>query len=589
MALIFAQSGPTQRPPQEVQRAPAKPTPVSGSKADLEADTVAQSRKRAVLHVHDFVDRVFDFRDEKAKIRTLVTLADLLWKDDEPYARQLFLKAFDLLKALTLSAAKGATASAESKQTTMDLAYLRQEIITRIARRDAALARRLADADTTSDSPDTDAAAGVETHLGIALNLVKDKPAEAVESAEQSLQGGVSRGMISLLNELRRNDEAAANALFLKTLDRLIAQPVVDANDLLRIGTYLFTSPLADLSPGAFQMVIVDKILVYNVSAERPDIPPEIVRAYLNTAITILTRPVSDPKQKQLYYAAGYQLLPKAQQFIPDRAPQLAAAMQALIPEISPALTQEATYTNLKSTSRVTNVEEALGEIDKISDERSRDARYLSLIFTLWDQGEFIRARTVAAKVKDPTARVRLVTLIDFGEAAKSLDRGETTLAEEIAGKLSPGIERAVLWLGIVRACAEKGDAQRTSEAANAALKEARRVADGRRPFLILATAGQLARFDPIGALQALSEAVQAFNAEEVKSLAQVQWSQMIEAGKLRRNFSLKVKGIEYGFDQALLPLVTADFDGTLAIVSDLKDERVLAPGLIALAAALLK
>ena len=179
---------------------------------------------------------------------------------------------------------------------------------------------------------------------------------------------------------------------------QLAAEPVVNADDLARLGTYVFTSPKIDpYDPGAppdtTVQVIVDKILVVDITADRPGVSPEIIRAYIHAAAKILTRPISDANQRQHYYVYARLLLPKAERFAPDYAPQIAEAMRALIPDIPPSLTQESAYANLLRT-REQDLEEAL------RDEGRRDGGYLSLVFTLWHRGDFNQARPTAAKIK---------------------------------------------------------------------------------------------------------------------------------------------------------------------------------------------
>jgi hypothetical protein len=179
--------------------------------------------------------------------------------------------------------------------------------------------------------------------------------------------------------------------------------------------------------------------------------------------------------------------------------------------------------------------------------------------------------------------------LISFGEAANLLDKGEINLSETIASKLPPGIERAVLWLGIARAYAKENNSPRTAEALNNALASAREVADARRAFLILNAASQLARFDPFLCRLTLEDAVRELNTHKPEELTEIDWRQKVEAGSLWRHFPLKIKGIEFGFNQALPPLASIDLEGTIATVKSLRNEESQAQALIVLAATLLK
>jgi TonB family protein len=540
--------------------------------AALRSEMAIGQQKGAVLRVRDFADRALNFKDPGAKISVLIALADLLWKFDEGYARQLFQKAYDFLLGSQLAG--------------WDLTYFRQEIIGTIARHDPAMAQRLANVDSFSVGADSNDLDRAETHLIAAYKLIEDKPGKAVEFAEESLRWGVSpRIMLPFLLKLQRKDQMAADALFLKALSRLIAQPFVDGNDLLLLGTYVFTSPLEDIPAESLQMVGVGNNLVYNISATRSSASPTLVRAYIDAAISILARPILDQKQKQLYYIAGYQLLPKVEQFAPDRSWQLLNAMASLAHDIPPALTQPSTYADLAAKTSVSSID----EIDKMPDVERREGQYLSLAYTLWRRNEFARAREVGARIKTPSTRDQLMMMIKFGEAAKALDEGRISSAEELASSLPSGIERSIIWLGIARASLDEGHVQRAYEALNAALTDVRRLEGARRPYLILAAAGLLARIDPQYAVQTLSEAVRAFNAQDEEAFSRIAWTSRIEAGNLWRDFPLKVKGVEFDFNQPVLSLLAIDSDWVISILLGLQYEDILGQALVALARALLK
>ena len=429
----------------------------------------------------------------------------------------------------------------------------------------------------------------MQTNVEIALDhVVNGDVKSGAAFAERSLQSGFSPWLVSVLKELRRKDEPAANALFPKTLERLVNEPAVDAEHLLYLGTYVFTSPKADPVRDSDIQVGVGRILVYDITADRPNIPPGLVRAYLEAATQILTRRISNPKYRPHYYAACYLMLPKAKKFAPHLAPYIAAAMHALASDVPPELTQESAYKNLAATAPK-DFDETLKEIEDIPDEDSRDARYLSLVFDLWHAGNYIKARSVASRLSEREVRDRLAILIDFGEAARLLERGQTAVAEETAGKLPIGIERAVLWLAVSRKRAAEGDSRRAAEAIDNALAAANKVDDAHRPFLLLNASSQLAHFHKTLASSTLAEAVREFNRQQPEALAKVKWEQRVDAGPLWRDFPLKVKGVEFGFEQTLPPLVANDVEGVVAVVNDLKVEGAQAQSLLALAGALLK
>jgi hypothetical protein len=554
--------------------------PVAASTS--EGELVAQQRKLAVLRVSGFSEELLALNNVQIKAQALARLADLLWKEDEPQARRL------LSKALDLSAPQSGATAAE----TQELGRARRAILNIIARRDVAWAKRVIDADSADRTNEGRADERMSTNFNAAYDLLKTAPDKSIEFAERSLRGGVPEGIHSLLILLRLKDEKAANTLFLKSLEQLLAQPAVSADALLELGTYIFTSPGFDpndssIPPDMTRVVGVGRLLVYDITADRPNIPPPLVRAYLETAAKILTRPIPADSRAG-FYAAAHLLLPKTLKFAPELTQPIASAMQALAQDVPQELTLDASYANFEAAPRQ-ELSETIKDIEKEKSEQRRNERYLVLIADLWRRSDFAGARALNAKISDPEASAQLKTLIDFQEAAEKLGRRkELNEAQETARKMPKGIESALLWLGIARALARAGDLQRATEAINAALGAAASVGDARRPYLMLNAAGQLAQLDAQRARTTLAEAVRQINAQTPASLAAISWEQRVETGRMWRSFPVKVAGVETSFRETLPPLIKLDSEGIVQAVKALTDERQRATALLAVAAGML-
>jgi hypothetical protein len=542
------------------------------------AGTSMQSRQLAVLRVHSFAQNIFGFKSRTSKPLPLAQLADLLWKDDEPYARQLFGAAIDL----------SSTSSERESQEAKLMVELRRSVISLIARHDAEWAKRLI---STEDS--SQAAERMEDNFSVAYDSLAKEPAKAVTFAELSLRDGVFPYMSSLLLKLRARNEPAANALFLQSLERLVAMPAVDANELLHLGTYVFTSPRLNpqdraISPEAVVQIGVGHSLVYDISADRPGIPPEIVRAYLFAAHSILANArFADAQQQETSYVACYLLLPKAEKFAPEVFGPIAAVMADLGGHMPAELSDRSAFAKLETKSKK-SLDEMLSDIEKLPSDMSRNQKYLFLAFSLWSKGDFVKAGEVAERISDLDVRSKLGTLNDFGKAATLLERGPLHLseAEDIADKLPKDIERAVLWLGIAAAHIKAGNKQRAMESANEGLVASRNVSDGRQLMLILGGAGKLAAVEPTLALAALAEAVRGYNAGG-KSDATLH--QEVSVGKVKLYFPLKANGVGCGLSETLRALAVTDFDGTLATVNSLKAEDKKSEAFVVMASIMLR
>ena len=576
---IFGQQGGDKAP------RPGKKPPSIAAGSEKKPDAKAPVHDPAVERVKEMSEQALAFQDVRLRALVLGHLADPLWKHDEEYARGLFIKALDA------TAAKNASSPAEARS----LNSIHRRIITLVARHDATLAKRYL-ADANSDSGAKSKEEVTRDNFRIAYDLIQTDPQRSAEFARMSLRSGVSPGMISLLKELRVKDEAAANALFQQTVQSLAAQPNVDIKNLLHLGTYVFTSPkviaqgLTDIH--AVAQIGVGNQLVYDITADRPGVPPPIIRSYLDAAVSVIIRPVEDPAEKQLFYIASYLLLPKTERFAPDLTPRIAAMMQRLSADVSPELVKGDAFKNLSTTSSGRSSSEILKDIEKVPDQNLRDSNYLRLAHTLWSRSDFTQAREVVAKIKDTAVQTQLNSLMDFGEAAKLIKEGtevSLTSAEELTGKLPEAIDSAILWLGIAQAWVKLGKVPNAREALNSALRAANKVNDARRPHLLLAITSQLTKVDPEQVKFSMENAVTSFNSQKPEALNKISWQRNVEFGKTSLNFPLKVEGVQFGFAQALPALVAKDLDGTLEILKLLQTEELKAQVMLSLAEILLQ
>jgi hypothetical protein len=541
-----------------------------------EADSPREKRKFIVHRVHGFAETIASFNDVGVKSMALARLADLLWKDEEPYARQLFEKAL------------GFTASNAnvSRKDLRELSFVRRQIIAVIARRDPGWAKKLTEAETENSDAER-----MEANFNVAYGLLERDSVRVVDFAERSLGGGVHPGMFSLLNQLRLKDEPAANALFLATLNKLGEEPFVDGNTFLMLGTYLFTSRRAEnLGATGIAQIGVGDLLVPDITGDRPGVPRPLVRQYVMTALTLLSHRVTQPTQQQLYYVIGYLLIPKAENFAPELVGPLASAMSSLVSSIPQELTDERTYQNF-SVQPARSVDDLLKEIERMPSERHRNERYLSIVFDLWLKGDYDQAKTVVDKITDANAASQLSTLIDFTQTTRLIERGKIPLssAEAVANRLPSGLERSLLWLDIARGYARSEDAPQAKSAIYEALKSGQNIAGVSRPYLMLSAVNQFLMVDPAAALPIFVGAVKAFNGLERDNLAEELWQRRVETGLGWRDFSLKTKAVVSSFDDVLPRLAKVDFEGPLTAINELADEKRRAEALTAMASALLK
>src|SRR5688572_7570855 len=305
--------------------------------------------------------------------------------------------------------------------------------------------------------------------MSTALALIDYSPGQAVEFAQRALNDQLHPLFIHFLLALRKTDQPRADQVFLDVLRFLGQQPAPNIQDLHSIGVYLFTAPEV-LSPDHNVVTLVDRIIVPNITVQRPNVAPELVRAYLSTSSSLLLRAATDPEQKQRTFTLGRLLLPKARLATPDLVPQIEAAMAVVSSDVPPTLTNEAAFKYIDM--KPPTPEESLANAERKTDDLEREMAFLDIALSAWWKSDFKTVRKAASMIQNIEASQALNQLLDFGEAALLLksDAANVAAAERVAYKLTPGLERALLLLAIAQTRVKSGNIARAEEAIDASL-----------------------------------------------------------------------------------------------------------------------
>ena len=536
--------------------------------ANLPVEPDYKDAKLAVYQVHRLAEKILALRGVRAKAFEIARLGSVLWKQDEPHARVLFEKA------LNLTIANGSDPEARA------LSALHRRVIALIARSDAEWAKRLIDSAARRENDDegskTFSAASIRTALGL---LQEDSPV-AAQFAERSLKGGIPSGFRDFIHTLRKKDEPEANRLFLQALNHLSQQHSVNILEFHSLGLYLFTAPDL-LDSDHHKITLVDQILVPNITATRPGVPNALVRAYLATAADILWRMKSDAEQRKYSYALCYMLLPKSKNVAPDLTTKLDAIMAALTPEVPAGLTSDSAFRYMNMSPLT--IEEKFTAAENKPDQESRDIAYLEIAFQAWLKGDFKTARIAQGRISIGEPSQRLAAIIDFGDGAWAIKQNAADLskAEAMANRLPQGIERSILLQAIAKVQGKGPNANLTEETVDKALKAARSISDGRRPFLLLTAVAQLAGLKSPAVHSALGEAVKDFNSFDESALTKLDWAQSIQIGPLNARFPLEVANVDFGFNEAFRAVAFADPEAAMARAEELRHESLRAQSLV--------
>jgi TonB family protein len=184
----------------------------------------------------------------------------------------------------------------------------------------------------------------------------------------------------------------------------------------------------------------------------------------------------------------------------------------------------------------------------------------------------------------------RLAAILNFGDGAWAIKQNaDLPKAEAMANRLPEGIERSILLQSIARIQGKGPNKNLTEETIDKSLKAARSMSDGRRPFLLLTAAAQLADLKSPAVHSALAEAIKDFNSFEESALSKLDWAQTLQIGPMNARFPLEVANVEFGFKDAFHAVALADPEAAMARAEELRHENLRAQGLVEVGRAFLE
>lgn len=488
--------------------------------------------------------------DPSEKVSLQAEAADALWPLDEPAARSLLRRAWELTTAPDALEAFRPAEEGGRYGAREFIRSARQRVITSVARRDVKLAESFMEEFERGLPPEEEEGAEEIPAEGNRPNAARREPSAAgwrriwtanalVEAGDYAAAAsvlapltaeGVSVPFLDLLFRLRARSPQDADPLYLRLLERTRADAAPDANDVL-----LLSTPV--VSPQLFVTMGADGSASLRPAAggaADPSAAPAVRRAFFETAAAVLlreshARDAGGDASLTSYFAVG-RLLP----FFEREAPQHVAALRARLAALAQGLdesSRDSVSTNMH-TQRVTprNAPDPLhlqlNELSQAATDEERDlARFNAVsaasLRKLWERG-----RQFAGAIGDAQTR-RAAFLILAAEQVKTIgdaygeeeaDDYERAAAFTRAADV-PGAMRAQGFAQAAELAARRGKRKRAAELFGEAVglsAQADRGTELRAALLSLLTLSA-SRFDAARAWELLPELVAAVNEAEAR------------------------------------------------------------------------
>lgn len=610
------------------------------SKRDARARAVETRRRaeiqEAVAALSEAADAARSFEDEFYKVVVQADAADALWPFDEQGARAVLRRAWEVTTAPGVEdRMRGDGNSFEDATESGHEAVLdaRRLVIKIAIKHDARLAdtftreferglrpedspfpetTEAADSAGASASPaprgalNRDWAPADWQRLYIAHQLLKDgSPESAARAASPLAAKGPTLALIDFLLDLRAADARSADALYLRLVQAIRADPEADANDVLFLSTPI-------VSPELFAFTSSDgsvrfAVRYYRDAASRraaSSFPAELRAAFFGAAAPVLLRARTSVQggasPLALYFAAG-RLLP----FFEREAPQYASALQARVGALASELGASRAQSIGAGMNRLSLT--AGNTADPLADEVKmlgadagvgadmRDTVRLQMVLKasrleLWE-----RARAAAAEIGDAERRrfaTRAIAVHQVMGVARAYDEepdGQERAADFVRAADVPNAFRAA---GLARAAelaSRRGKKERAESLFGEALLFAEQAEkdDGSRLAALVFVSKSLARVGSARVWEVLPALVAAWNESEDYWPDGPQFS--LNYGESRDEPALYTPDEPLKFEDAFAAAARVDFRRALREVRTLEDEPTRASVTIAAAHAALE
>ena len=434
-------------------------------------------------------NNAFEIDSPPDRVRVLLEIADALWLLDKNEAREVFRQSFARATEFDDSAAE-TRSSTSSKQ-------LQQLVITRVAKRDPALAKSLlltapqgtGQSDAFAELYGTNAGRS-EMLVKAAAETLPTDTNQAVQMARLAVTDGLSQQMRLFLLSLRTRDRVAADAFFELALQTAFTRRPKQLTEALFFWDYAFQPPTIYLgSIGWFRETPVQypialdlkkRALVFAIDA----VAENAEQFYLASA----------PEAEKPLILQRYVLLQSvATQILPDVERLLPSASENLLAQLS-RLNQELREQGQKlpgPPEPLPQSSEVQGSVDKLieraakaSSGTERDGLYAKAALRLYLHGEYERAIDIARNIEDSSLRLKLTETIRFDWAGALISHRELDAANNIAQSIETLELRVTVLARLATACLENKTPQ-----VIAVLNEAEAAANKANPSAYLGSA----------------------------------------------------------------------------------------------------
>jgi len=545
---------------------PANAQLTEKEKQEKEAEHKQQLEKKAYGLVEEIASGALSLKLPENRVYLLAAAAELLWDHDQPRARSLFWDASNTLMLLVpppRADDKTAKPSPQNREEAQALYYalsaLKQELLTRVARRDPQLALELLRSSRLQlVIPANESGRGfgvpddVTLEQQIAAEGAARDPQRALQIARESLSKGLSFRALELLYKLNQKDGEVASKFAGDVIDKLRARNLAAdpaagsiAVSLLNISHEPTVAP--EKLPGGWHPLKLDK-----------DQKRDLVDMITNAALTGSAR-------GGLLYDLD-DVMPEIQEFAPERV----ALLQRKIASFNQTLNKEQRLSQEYYSLVRNGTPEEILKLANTAGDRERQSMQQQAVVIAVTRGRADALREFINHEVEESQRKSLLDALDTEEIDGAAYSGDPETLQKLLPKIGRKEERARAMTMMALALEKKGDRDEAVKLLDQAQTMIKTDLNSEtQTNALLSLVGAYALVDPAKAFVIVERTIDRAN-EQIARLILLDklWkSGAIKKGEIKMQNSgvMPVEFAVFKYGKGVVALANADFDRTRA------------------------
>jgi hypothetical protein len=503
----------------------------------------------------------------------LAAAADLLWKHDEPRARNLFWEALNTINLMNDSAVnaaslkgdqgnKNAKPSEKEKEKRLSQYFavfeLRDGLLRRVARRDPQFALEMLRGSRQAPVEAISATYRIpddrELEQQIAAEAASRDPARALELARESLAKGLSFQLLNILYQLNAKDAGLATKLAGDMIEKLRTRNLTTDPYAARIALTLLTYSRPPLEfPEAKMPAPQTQPLKLEPEQRR-----ELVEIMTNAALETSAQP------NLLFFLD--EMMPEIEQFVPERK----ATLQKKLTAFSQTLNSEQKlYVDYTSVVRNGTPEQLLKLADSAGNNPEWIEQQAVAIAVTRQRADSLR-EFINAEIDEQSRKKRLLDALDAEQIDFAASKGDTEALQKLLPQIRRKEERARAMTQIAVVLQKKGnhdEALKLLDEAQTMIKTD--LNSQTQSNALLALVAAYALVEPAKAFGIIEHTIDHANDDVAKLLLldKIARSGIVKKGEIRLQHAgmMEIDFAVFKYGNEVTTLAKADFDRTKA------------------------